>query len=115
MPKELTFNSYQEQAIQTLVYPNPKTIDGLSYIALGLNGEAGEVAEKVKKILRDKGGNLSEEDIRELKKEAGDVLWYTAGLCYELDTMLEDVAQGNIDKLNSRKERNLIGGSGDNR
>ena len=115
MDEQLTFEQYQNDAIQTLMYPGSKELLGLLYTVLGLNGEAGELAEKLKKILRDKGGELSEEDRAEVAKELGDVLWYVTGICYELDIPLEEVARMNIDKLNSRKERGMLGGSGDNR
>ena len=115
MDEQLTFEQYQNDAIQTLMYPGSKELLGLLYTVLGLNGEAGELAEKLKKILRDKGGELSEEDRAEVVKELGDVLWYVTGIGYELDIPLEEVARMNIDKLNSRKERGMLGGSGDNR
>ena len=115
MDEQLTFEQYQNDAIQTLMYPGSKELLGLLYTVLGLNGEAGELAEKLKKILRDKGGELSEEDRAEVAKELGDVLWYVTGIAYELDIPLEEVARMNIDKLNSRKERGMLGGSGDNR
>lgn len=88
---------------------------GIVYLALGLNGESGEVAEKVKKIVRDQAGKLTDFDRVEIGKELGDVLWYLAMLAEELGISLEEVAQGNIDKLISRKERGVIHGSGDNR
>lgn len=115
MDEQLTFKQYQNDAIQTLMYPGSKELLGLLYTVLGLNGEAGELAEKLKKILRDKGGELSEEDRAEVTKELGDVLWYVTGIAYELDIPLEEVARKNIYKLNSRKERGMLGGSGDNR
>lgn len=113
--KPLSFHDYQSEAITTLIYPGSGEILGLSYVTLGLAGEAGEIAEKVKKIIRDKGGELSQVDRVELIKEVGDVLWYAAALCHELGGSLADTAQLNIDKLNSRKERGKLGGSGDNR
>ena len=82
---------------------------------LGLAGEAGEAADKVKKILRDKGGYASTEDRKELIKELGDVLWYVANVARYLDADLSDVAKGNIDKLESRYKRNKLHGEGDNR
>ena len=82
---------------------------------LGLTGEAGETADKVKKIIRDKEGKFSEEDKREIVKELGDVMWYLAGIARYLDVDLSEVAEGNIEKLASRKQRGVISGSGDNR
>lgn len=110
------FNEYQEAAIAFAKYPIENDMD-IIYPALGLVSEAGEVADKLKKHIRDgKGiGSLSLEHRREIMKELGDVLWYTAVLCWELDFNLSDAAETNIMKLESRKERNVIGGSGDNR
>ena len=82
---------------------------------LGLVGEAGEVAEKFKKIVRDKNGVIAGMDIDEISKELGDVLWYVAALSEYLGMTLEDVAQKNIEKLSSRKARGVSNGSGDNR
>lgn len=101
-------DNYQEIAVGFAVYHADHAI---VYPTLGLVGEAGEVAEKVKKMLRG-DGNL---DRGETVKELGDVLWYVANLANDLGYRLSDVAQGNIDKLRSRKERDAIRGSGDNR
>lgn len=115
-----TLNEYQAAALTTAVYPTEyKTI----YPALGLNGEAGEVADKVKKIIRDtvvlrdsKGSIIIPEDKREpLAMELGDVLWYCATLAHDLGYTLQEVGQMNVDKLKSRQQRNKLGGSGDNR
>jgi len=103
----MTFNEYQEEAKKTAIYP---TEYRLVYPTLGLTGEAGEVAEKVKKMVRD--GKL---DTDGLKKELGDVLWYLAALASDLGVTLEEVATANVVKLRSRSERGVIGGSGDNR
>jgi NTP pyrophosphatase (non-canonical NTP hydrolase) len=107
------FNDYQRESRKTwqLVH----TDHAIVYPTLGLANEAGEVAGKVKKIFRDKDGKLSAEDREALKSELGDVLWYLAQICTELDITLEEVAEANLEKLFSRKERNQIGGSGDNR
>jgi NTP pyrophosphatase (non-canonical NTP hydrolase) len=107
------FDLYQDKADETAIYPNKG--DNLYYPALGLAGEAGEVCEKVKKIMRDKGGVLSEEDALEISKELGDVLWYLSALACEINVALSTVAEDNIDKLHSRKERGMLQGSGDNR
>ena len=82
---------------------------------LGLTNEAGEVAGKVKKIFRDKDGIIGEAERQPLKCELGDVLWYLAQVCTELDLSLDDVAEHNLEKLYSRLERGKIGGEGDNR
>ena len=109
----MNFTEYQELAKSTAVYPiGYKKV----YPALGLCGEAGEVAEKIKKVIRDGVDYLHEEEFKaDLTKELGDVLWYVAALANDLDISLNDVAEGNIEKLASRKKRNKIGGSGDNR
>lgn len=109
----MDFDEYQKKSRKTALYPaiGKKFV----YPALGLNGEAGEVAEKVKKIMRDKDGKVSDEDRQELNKELGDVLWYLSQLATEFDLSLGDIAQANIDKLYSRLERGKLGGSGDNR
>jgi len=106
----MNINTYQQEAAKTAIYSNK-----LIYPTLGLAGEAGEIANKVKKILRDNSGEL-EEDVRQnLISELGDVLWYVAALATDLKTELSEVANKNIEKLNSRKNRGAIGGSGDNR
>lgn len=105
-------NDYQTAALTTAVYPEDKRI---IYPALGMCGEAGEVADKVKKVIRDNAQNFTAEKKREIAKEIGDVLWYCAVLSHDLGFTLEDVAQMNIDKLQSRKERGMLSGSGDNR
>lgn len=108
----LTLNEYQEKAIATAIYGSGYTI---LYPTLGLAGESGEVANKVKKILRDKNGIFSEEDKKIILDECFDCLWYIAALCHDLGYTLEEGAQLNLDKLASRQERNMISGSGDNR
>lgn len=108
----MTLNEYQTQANKTAIYSDEYKV---TYPALGLNGEAGEVAEKVKKILRDSDGVMTEDNKKELAKEIGDVLWYCAALARDIGVDLEVIAQINIDKLKSRQERGKISGSGDNR
>lgn len=105
-------NEYQAAALTTAVYPEDKRI---IYPALGMCGEAGEVADKVKKVIRDNAQNFTADKKLEIAKEIGDVLWYCAVLSHDLGFTLEEVAQMNIDKLQSRKERGMLGGSGDNR
>lgn len=107
------FNLFQEEAINFAVYPDQG--DNLYYPALGLAGEAGEVCEKIKKVMRDKDGVLTTEDRLEIKKEIGDVLWYVSALAYELDLELSNVAEAVLIKLRDRAHRNVIKGSGDNR
>ncbi len=104
---------YQKQAQKTAQYPNK----GKNYIypVLGLVGEAGEVAEKFKKIIRDNDGKINSEKKAEIEKELGDVLWYISQIATELKINLEDIAKTNIKKLGSRLKRNCIKGSGDNR
>ncbi len=109
----LSFDDYQEEASKTAIYPNKG--DNLYYPALGLAGEAGEVCEKVKKIMRDDGGEVSIEKAGELVKEIGDVLWYVAALCEELDISMEAAASINLAKLKARQENGTLQGSGDNR
>lgn len=82
---------------------------------LGLVGEAGEVAEKYKKLIRDKKGEISEEDRQEIVKELGDVLWYISAMADYMKVPLSEVAQKNLDKVFSRKSRGVSRGSGDNR
>lgn len=108
----MQINEYQNKAIETAIYGAGNAI---IYPTLGLAGEAGEVADKVKKVLRDKNGEFSDETKEELKKEIGDILWYISALSRDLGFTLEEVAQTNLDKLASRKQRNVISGSGDNR
>ena len=122
----MQFNEYQEKSAGTAMYLNAITakhpdlpidvlhIMGLSYASLGL-GECGEVQGKVKKIIRDCGGEITEHAKQEIGKELGDVLWYIAATCRELGLNMDDVAQQNIDKLLSRQERGVLTGNGDNR
>lgn len=112
--KTLSFEAYAEAAGHTATYPGRGT-GVLTYPVLGLNGEAGEVAEKLKKIIRDHGGDVSDAQRDALIKELGDVLWYVAACCHELKVPMDEVAQKNLDKLASRKQRGVISGSGDER
>ena len=109
----MDFDSYQIDARKTAIYPNKDK--NFIYPTLGLVGESGEVAEKIKKILRDKNGIIDNESKLGLKKELGDVLWYLSNLCDELDISLSNVAKENLEKLNLRLSRGKISGSGDDR
>ncbi len=109
----MDLHTYQDRAAFTARYPNAGS--NPIYPTLGLCGEAGEVADKVKKVLRDHNGVFSEELRADLALELGDVLWYLARLASELDLNLEAIAEGNLAKLASRAERNVIAGSGDRR
>ena len=109
----MEMNSYQDAARKTAAYPdvgrNP------NYPTLGLTGEAGEVADKVKKVIRDRGGVFDADTREAIKLELGDVLWYVAQLASELGYDLNEVANANLQKLSSRAARGRIGGSGDQR
>jgi NTP pyrophosphatase (non-canonical NTP hydrolase) len=115
----MTFEEYQKHAESTDVFTKTLPIDILepAFMAkiLGLSGEAGEVAEKFKKIIRDKDGHVSDDDTKEIIKELGDVLWYVALIAGYLGSDLNTVAQNNVNKLADRHSRNMIQGSGDNR
>ena len=110
----MTFEEYQQQALTTVLSTGDEFKDLLHWV-LGLNGEAGEVAEKLKKIIRDKNSVVSEEDKQEMAKELGDVLWYLAVFAHDLGVPLDEIAAANLAKLKSRKDRGMLGGSGDNR
>ena len=109
----MTPNDYQTAALQTAFYPNQG--DNLIYPVLGICGESGEVAEKVKKLIRDGDGILTDPDREKIALELSDIMWYAAVLAFELDYTLEEIMQMNLDKLASRKERGVLQGSGDNR
>jgi len=109
----MDFKTYQKQARSTAQYPNLGTNN--IYPTLGLVGEAGEVAEKVKKVIRDRQGIFDEESKSGIKKELGDVLWYLSNLCDEFNFDLEEVALHNLEKLKLRAAKGKISGSGDDR
>jgi NTP pyrophosphatase (non-canonical NTP hydrolase) len=109
----MLISEYQELSRRTATYPGAG--DNIVYPTLGLAGEAGEVAEKVKKLLRDDDGVMSRERREALAGELGDVLWYVAQVATEAGLDLEDIAQGNLDKLLSRQRRGVLSGSGDSR
>lgn len=109
----MNFEEYQKKSRKTALYPNVG--NNFIYPTLGLSGEAGEVAEKIKKVIRDKNEVVDDETKELIEKELGDVLWYVSQLATELDLSLDKVAEKNIEKLYSRLERGKIQGSGDNR
>jgi len=103
---------YQKVALTTAIYPREQAI---IYPTLGLTGEAGEVANKVKKIIRDGSDSKDEKLVSEIKSEIGDCLWYIAVLANDFNIKLSDIASANIEKLATRKSKGTIHGSGDNR
>lgn len=108
-----TFDSYQSQTASTAKYPKEKALD---YLSLGIASEAGEVAGKMKKWIRDGDSNTTREEwVQAMSSEIGDVLWYCARLADELGLSLSQIADDNMTKLLDRKTRGVIGGSGDNR
>ena len=109
----MDLNQYQQRARSTALYPDVG--NNPIYPTLGLTGESGEVADKVKKVIRDKDGVFDQETREALKLELGDVLWYVAQLASELGLALEDVGQANLEKLASRAKRGRISGDGDDR
>jgi NTP pyrophosphatase (non-canonical NTP hydrolase) len=114
---KLDFDEYQKQAVATATYP--ELGDNLVYPALGLAGEAGEVAEKIKKLWRNRGikssVGLDNESRNAILKEMGDVMWYIAALCAELDESMLHVAGMNLEKLHDRRARGVIKSEGDSR
>ena len=111
-PAPLTLIEYQERTSETAIYPDKFA---LFYLTLGLVGEAGEVAEHIKKAIRDNDGVIGERKRSKIKKELGDVMWYVAQLAAQLNLSLDDVAAKNLDKLRDRKARSVLMGSGDDR
>lgn len=114
----MDFTEYNKASSKKLFYPYKSQIEisiAPMYLALGVNGESGELGEKIKKVFRDKGGVFDQESILEIKKEVGDVLWYLNRLCEELGFTLESAAELNIIKLEDRIEREVLKGQGDNR
>jgi NTP pyrophosphatase (non-canonical NTP hydrolase) len=121
-----TFSEYQKEAIflkislDGFLKYHPDTPEDVRlllavvYDGLGM-GESGEVQGKIKKIIRDNNGRITHENVAEIKKELGDCLWYIASMCDSLGLKMEDVATGNIEKLQGRRDRGTLHGSGDNR
>lgn len=108
----MSFDIYQEKTGETAIYPPEKALE---YLTLGLCSEAGEVAGKLKKIIRDNNGVIDEDAAQKLSLEIGDVLWYVAQLATTLGLQLSEVAEDNLSKLASRKNKGTITGSGDYR
>jgi len=109
---KIEFSHYQRFSRRTAEYPREAW---LTYPALGLAGEAGEVAEHAKKAIRDDGGDVSEERRAAMAAELGDVLWYLTQMASELGLQLEEIARDNLEKLFSRQRRGVLSGSGDER
>jgi len=110
----MTFDEYQKKALTTAI-ANPDPLMDKTIWVMGIAGEAGEVLEKWKKIVAYKDGHISDEDLTELRKELGDVVWYIAVLAHSLGVSFEDIMQQNLEKLASRKARQTLKGAGDNR
>lgn len=112
----MKMNEYMDETFRTALYPgaNEGTVAAVVYCGLGL-GEAGEVQGKIKKIIRDDNGVITDDKREAILDESGDVLWYLARLAKELGSSLEEVAQRNLDKLADRRARGVVTGSGDNR
>lgn len=111
----MNFDDYQKQAAKTSTYEGKEETYKLMYLSMGLAGESGEVIEKLKKIVRNDDGEISEEKRKDLESELGDVLWYLSQLAETLDVSLQDVAEKNIAKLADRAERGVIKSEGDTR
>mgnify|MGYP001232285482 CR=1 FL=1 len=109
----MTFEDYQEQSKKTAFYPDWG--NNFIYPALGLASEAGEVAGKIKKVVRDKAGVADEQTRKEIGKELGDTLWYLSQLASELGLSLATLAVENLNKLQDRQQRHTLSGDGDNR
>lgn len=110
----MNFDEYQKQALTTAVN-NPDPLMDKTVWVMGVAGEAGEVVEKWKKIVAYKEGKISTEDLAELEKELGDVVWYIAVLAHSLGLPFDEIMQKNLKKLADRKKRSVIKGAGDNR
>ncbi len=109
----MKFNDYQKKSQETAHYP--KTLRILAYTTIGLAGETGELLNKIKKVYRDDKGILSAARKEEIAAELGDVLWYLSQIATDCGLSLKDIARENIKKLQSRKKRGVLHGSGDNR
>ena len=110
----MTFDEYQKQALTTAIH-HPDPLMDKTIWAMGISGEAGEVLEKWKKIVAYKDGVISDEDMGELCKELGDVVWYVAVLAHSLGASLDEIMERNLKKLADRQTRSVLKGAGDNR
>jgi len=108
-------NEFQQRASTTAIYPGQGALLGILYCSLGAAGEAGEIANTVKKIIRDDDKLLTLEATDAIIKEIGDCLWYLAMIAKEINISLDYIADANLKKLHSRKERNVLHGSGNDR
>lgn len=108
----ITFDEYQDAAINTAIYPKDWKI---VYPAIGLSGECGEIMEKIKKTIRDNAGHFDNDRIEAIALEIGDVLWYCANLAQDIGIPLSMIAKLNLGKIYDRKKRNVLNGEGDNR
>ena len=111
----MDFDEYQRLAEKTATFDPNDRVYSLMYLSMGLAGESGEVIEKLKKVVRNDGGEMSEEKRREIAKELGDVLWYLSQFARVLNVPFNEVAEANIKKLSDRAERGVIKSEGDNR
>ncbi len=109
----MNFSEYQKLVQDTAIYPDKG--NNYVYPALGLAGESGEVCEKIKKLIRDKNGEIDEDFLKAVTKELGDVMWYLSALASEFKLSFEAIAIENIKKLYGRRERGTLSGSGDDR
>src|SRR3990167_5324513 len=111
----MDFNEYQKLASRTAVFSGKQADFPLAYVALGLAGETGELIEKIKKVIRNDNGEITEEKREEIKREIGDVLWYLSQISRLCDIPFDDAARTNIEKLADRAKRGVIKSEGDNR
>lgn len=111
----ITFERYAEDAARTAIYPDAGQTGGLLYAVLGLVGEAGELANQAKKIMRDDDGTICPARAAKMRAELGDVLWYVAAVARELDVELQEVARYNLQKLERRAADGTIVGDGEHR
>lgn len=112
----MEFDGYMYLTRRTAIYPADTVVGALTYTTLGLAGEAGEVAQVIKRVMRDEVDNIiTEEKYEQLKAELGDCLWYLARCCDEAKLSFDEIAEANIEKLISRQARGALHGSGDKR